>query len=396
MGIPPFRKLDADCVRQVREGSVHLIEDGNCSDGLTCEVAVLGSASGGGTPNLACLLHEGGCPACASADARDKRTPHSVMLRFSSPESNESFGVLVDCSQAAKRQLCMARSVFGQLSIDAVLVTSGCVDKYLGLNDLREVQHATKKDFRSGSGETLPIYASCAAIAMVKRTMPFLFSAKPKTKTLVAGLDARALSQELGERVSISSAVPVRTIPGISSEQLGFVFGRDEGCVVLLPDPNISLDAREWLTARDVKLLLIGGAADRVALATCAQLVKAVKPRHAVITGLSCGLDHAAAEDVLRTEVGELSVSVAYDGMKLATKIADDDLADPCSVGECSCLSSGSTATGGASSGGESMTDEDRCMSFSPTHGPSETGAMDCTKEATAALTPVSLSALAQ
>jgi len=88
-------------------------------------------------------------------------------------------------------------------------------------------------------------------------------------------------------------------------------------------------------------------------------------------------------------------VSVAYDGMKLEAKIADDDLWRTCS-GECSCLSNGSTATGGASSGGDSMTDEDRYIGLSPTHGPAEAAAMDCTRETTAALPPVSISELAE
>lgn len=398
--IPPFRSLEADDVQQLREGSVHLINDdhvGNCSDGLTCEVVVLGSACGGGMPSLSCLLNsEHRCPVCASSDKRNQRTPHSVMLRFSSPESDESFGVLVDCTQALKRQMCMARSLFGKLRLDAVMLTAGHVDKFIGLNDLREVQHASRKDSRNGSGETLSIYASCSTIETVKSSMPYLFNAKKKSKTLVAGLAAEGVSDEIGGRVPMSADVPVtlRTLPG-KDEQLGFVFGRDEGCVVVLADPNISSDARKWLSERDVKLLLIGNIADRVDLSTCAQLVKAVKPRHATINGLSCALDHAVAENLLQTEVGEFSVSVAYDGMRLEAKIADDDIWHAAS-GECSCLSSGSTATGGASSGGDSMTDEDRYIGLSPSHGPTEVGAMDSTSEETStALPPVTLSELA-
>merc|ERR1719171_789427 len=396
-GIPSFRSLEAEDVRQLREGSVHRIDDGNCSDGLICEVAVLGSACGGGMPSLSCLLNsEHRCPVCAGADKRNQRTPQSVMLRISSPESDESFAVLLDCSQAVKRQMCITWSLFGQIRLDAVMLTAGHVDKFLGLNDLREVQHASQKDSRSGSGETLPIYASGSTLETVKSSMPYLFSEKKKTKTLVAGLAARSVSEELGERVSMSPdvSVTVRSLPG-TDEQLGFVFGRDEGCVVVLPDPNISPNAREWLSERDVNLLIIGNVANRDDLSTCAQLVKAVKPRHATITGLSCALDHAAAEDLLQTEVGEFSVSVAYDGMKLEARIADDDLWRTCS-GECSCLSNGSTATGGASSGGDSMTDEDRYIGLSPTHGPAEAAAMDCTRETTAALPPVSISELAE
>jgi hypothetical protein len=196
-------------------------------------------------------------------------------------------------------------------------------------------------------------------------------------------------------------SVTVRALP-CRDEQLGFVFGRDEGCVAILPGPHISPEARAWLSERAVQLLLVGNAADLVELSACAQLVKAVKPRHAVITGMSDGLDHVAAEDVLRAEVGELSVSVGYDGMMLDTRIEEPDLAQP-PAGECSCLSSGSTATGSASSGGDTITDEDRCISLSPTHGPIEAGdaagAADrgrLDKEPMAALTPVALSVLAE
>jgi len=225
------------------------------------------------------------------------------------------------------------------------------------------VQHASQKDFRTGSGECLAVYGSRATMEMVKIAMPFLFNVKEKTKTLVAGLAAREVSDKLGERVPLSSdvSVTVRTLPGRAA-QFGCVFGRDAGCVVILPDPDVSPEAREWLSERDVQLLLIGNAADRAELSECAQLVKAVKPRRAVVSGLGGGLDHAAAEDLLTKEVGGLSaVSVAFDGMMLETRIDDDELWKP-SSGECSCLSSGSTATGSASSGGETIADEDRCI----------------------------------
>lgn len=407
--IPPFRKLAAKEARQLRAPAVKRIPGWNGSDFLNCEVAVLGSASGGGMPSLASLLSsEQGCTARAGSDERNTRTPQALMVRVCGPESAESFVALVDCSQATKRQICMARSMLGQFQLGAVLMTGGQVDKYIGLNDLREVQHASKKDFRSGSGELLGIYASCSTIETVKTALPFLFNVKQQTKTLVAGLDAWGLSDKLGERLPMSPDVPVtvRAIP-CKDGQLGFVFGRDSGCVVIVPEPEISSEAREWLSARDVQLLVIGTVADRAALSACAQLVKAVKPWHAVATGLSDGLDHVTAEDLLRAEVGALSVSVAYDGMMLETRIEDEDLSKPC-LGECSCLSSGSTAPGSASSGSETITDEDRCISLSPTHGPVEAGVRtpgdgagdaegpESSAEGPPALTPVALSALAQ
>jgi phosphoribosyl 1,2-cyclic phosphodiesterase len=406
VGIPPFRKIDSPDVRQLQAHPLKRIYDGSGSDGIKCEVAVLGSASGGGMPSLQCLLSsEHGCAACAGSAGRNTRPPQALLRRASSPETDECFVALVDCTQAAKRQMCIARNLFGEFQIDAVMVTAGRVDKFLGLNDLREVQQASRKDFRRGSGETLAIYALRSTTEMVKTALPFLFSVKQKTKTLIAGLLTQEVSEGLGERVLMPPgvSVTVRALP-CQDEQLGFVFGRDEGCVAVLPDPHISMEARAWLSERAVQLLLIGNAADLVELSACAELVKAVKPRHAVITGLSCGLDHASAEDVLRAEVGELSVSVGYDGMMLETRIEDPDMAQP-SAGECSCLSSGSTATGSASSGGDTITDEDRCISLSPTHGPTEdapaapedrsAGRLEG-KEPTAALTPVTLSVLAE
>lgn len=403
--IPPFRFLEAGDGRQLRaREDVKHIDCGEGSDGLKCEVAVLGSGSGGGMPALSCLMKSGPtCSVCSGSNARNVRTPESLMVRVSAPESDESFVALVDCSQAAKRQLCIARSLFGDLQLDAVMVTGGQVDKYLGLNDLREVQHASRKDFRSGSGESLGVYACRSTIEMMRCALPFLFNVKTKTKTLVAGLAAQEVSEKLGERVPVSSdvSVTVRALPGTEG-QVGFVFGRDAGCVVIVPDPHVSPEAREWLAERAVRLLLIGSVSDRAELAACAELVNAVKPRHAVVTGLSCFLDHTAAAAALQADVGDLSVSVAYDGMLLETGIEDEDLSKP-SLGECSCLSSGSTATGSASTGSETLADDDRCSGFSPTHGPVEGGGLaedrgaGCRLEdqgPIAPLTPVALSAL--
>lgn len=396
--IPPFRKLDNDDGQQLRAQQVQRIACGDGSDCLKCEVAILGSASGGGMPSISCLLNpEKGY----SSDKRNTRMPQSLMVRVSGPESDESFVALVECTQATKRQMCIARGLFGQFQLDAVVVTARDVNKYLGMNDLREVQQASRKDFRNGSGEHLAIYASCSTIETVERAMPFLFSAKEKTKTLVAGLAARGVSQLLGERMPVHSdiSVTVRALP-CKDEELGFVLGHDVGCVVILPSPHIASEAREWLSERDIQLLVIGNAADQAELSTCAQLVKAVKPRHTVVTGLGCGLDHVTAEDMLQTEVGEHSVIVAYDGMMLETSIKQGDMSRP-SLKECSICSSGSTATGdgSASSGGDTATDDDRCIGLSPTHGPVEVdsspGGKLESRQPTADLTPVSLSELA-
>jgi len=420
--IPPFRRLETDEVQQLRAQPVRRIPlHPRIHGSLTCEVAVLGSGSGGGMPSLSSLLSSdaNGCSTCASADVRNKRTPQSVLVRVAGPGSDESFVALVDCTQAVKRQMCIARSLLSPgFQLDAVLVTAGCVEKFLGMNDLREVQQASKKDFRSGTGESLTVYGARSTVETVKTALPFLFAVQEKTKTLIAGLAAREVSEELGEYVPMSSpSVTVRAIPG-EDEQLGFVFGRDTGCVVVLPGPHISSEAREWLAERDVRLLLIGSAADRAELIACAQLVKAVKPCHAVVSGLSDhSPDHAAAEDMLQAEVGELSVSVAYDGMMLEAGIEVEHLSQSALreslEKDGSCVSSGSTTAGSGSSGGDTFADEDRSTGLSPTHGPAEAThvpAEDCAENGrragaegrgppvalTPALTPVTLTALAQ
>merc|ERR1719258_774248 len=94
----------------------------------------------GGMPSLSCAMSsEHGSPACSISDWRNKRTPQSLMVRISGSEPDESFVALVDCTQAMKRQICVARNLLGGFQLDAVMITAGQVENYLGVNDLREV-----------------------------------------------------------------------------------------------------------------------------------------------------------------------------------------------------------------------------------------------------------------
>jgi hypothetical protein len=314
--IPPFRRLEKDDTR-AKLPPLEVSEDF-----AICRVLVLGSGDAGGTPKLPCLLDAGKrCKVCADAEkygsaSRNMRMPPSLLLQIQVAGSESPLVLLVDCGQALKRQILLAYARLGTSHVDGVLLTQGADHKYVGLNDLREVQHANRTDCRGGDGRSIPVCASASALDAAKSALPFLFQQKEpgQMKTLVAGLSAWSVP-ETGGHLDFQHSVPVRALA--DGAETGYVIGSDDGCVAILPSCRIASEGGALACLRDwrVELLVIGDVAGEGELTDALDLVRAVLPCRALLTGFGCGILYSNAVARVGAEPGLPPVEIAYDEM---------------------------------------------------------------------------------
>jgi hypothetical protein len=234
--------------------------------------------------------------------------------------------LLLDCGPAFKRQFLLAHDRLGTRTLDAVLLTQGDSHTLLGLNDLREVQHANGKDNRRAGNESadasLPVYGAADALARAQSGFPFLFpepSAEQK-KTLVGQLRrTEPVERRPGARVYLDLPfLPAHVVPvgALGAEGLvGYSLGRDDGCVVLLPSPELPQDSLDWLQKRRLSLLVLGGTETEADVRTALRVVNAVTPERAVLLGAGCTLRHEEVVECLAAEPAPCPVELAYDGM---------------------------------------------------------------------------------
>lgn len=312
--IPSFRRLEIDEARE------KLPEPEPTEDFAVCRVLVLGSGAAGGSPKLPCLLRaDRRCKVCADAEkfgaaSRNTRMPPSLMVEIRESEKRAPFVLLVDCGQAMKRQMLIAHQRLGTKHIDGVLLTQGIDHKYVGFNDLREVQHANGNDSRNGDGRSILICASAPTLKVVEGAFPFLFQQKEpgKTKTLVAGLTAWPVP-ESGGYLDFQCSVPVRGLA--AGGQTGYVLGSDEGCVAVLPNTRPESAALGCLRDWRVELVVIGDVAGEAELSAALDLVRTIEPARALLTGLGCGMLYSDAVARVEAEDGLPLVEIAYDEM---------------------------------------------------------------------------------
>jgi hypothetical protein len=315
--IPPYRQLE-------RNGRERLPETEASEDFAVCRVLVVGSGDACGTPKLACLLQaDGTCKVCADAkklgsSSRNARLPPSLLIEIKGVDKESPLVLLVDCGQALKRQILMGYQRLGTKHVDGVLLTTGDGHKYVGVNDLREVQHANGNDSRRGDGRSIRVFGSASALEAVEGGFPFLFRKKDEvqgeSKTLVAGLAACEVPAT-GGYLDFQHPVPVRSL--VAEDEVGYVIGSDDACVAVLPSAAMCAAGsvgRATLSDWHVEMLVIGGVAGDAELSAALDLVRAVSPGRAVLTGLGCGLLHSDA--VARVgKAGLRNVDIAYDEM---------------------------------------------------------------------------------
>jgi len=113
----------------------------------------LGTGTSFGVPVIGCS-----CDTCTSADPRDRRTRHGVLLFTDHPERT----ILVDTPTDLRQQLLDARV----RHIDAVWFTHGHADHTHGIDDLRIFTNA---------GKALPAFADHDNAAFLREKFAYIF-----------------------------------------------------------------------------------------------------------------------------------------------------------------------------------------------------------------------------
>jgi len=119
------------------------------------QVLFLGTGTSHGVPMIGC-----DCAVCRSDDPRDNRLRPSIYL-----ECDDGLRVLVDTTPDLRQQALRHRLD----RVDAVLYTHAHADHILGLDELRRYNHLTRK--------AVPLYASAATLADLRRTFSYVFDA---------------------------------------------------------------------------------------------------------------------------------------------------------------------------------------------------------------------------
>jgi phosphoribosyl 1,2-cyclic phosphate phosphodiesterase len=119
-----------------------------------------------GVPTIAC-----GCAVCRSTDPHDRRTRPSVLFSFGGRE------VIVDTTPDFRYQALRA----GLQRLDAVLYTHAHADHILGLDDIRA--------FNIKQRASVPIYASDATLATLRRTFAYIFESTAAEGSILPGVD---------------------------------------------------------------------------------------------------------------------------------------------------------------------------------------------------------------
>ena len=120
---------------------------------MALELVILGSGTSFGVPMVGC-----DCAVCRSADPHDRRTRAAAWLR------GPGVSVLIDAGPDLRQQ-CLAQGI---AAADALLITHTHADHLNGLDDVRAFTHRTHRP--------LPVYASAADAAQVRRQFPYIFA----------------------------------------------------------------------------------------------------------------------------------------------------------------------------------------------------------------------------
>jgi len=237
-----------------------------------------------GVPTIAC-----GCAVCRSTDPHDRRTRPSVLFSFGGHE------VLVDTTPDFRYQALRAELE----RLDAVLFTHGHADHILGLDDIRAFnikQHAA-----------VPIYASEATLATLRRTFAYIFEGTAPEGSILPGVELHPIDGPF--ELFGAHVIPVPAMHGPLP-----VLGYRIGTIGYLTDfSGVGEESKKLLRGLDHLVLDALRYRPHSMHSTVDQslaLVRELTPKQAWFTHICHDLSHEAANARLPE-----NVHLAYDGL---------------------------------------------------------------------------------
>ncbi len=249
---------------------------------------VLGSGTSFGVPQIGC-----GCPVCASADPRDRRSRVAAVV-----EAADGVRLLIDTPPELRLQLVAA----GIEAVDAVLYTHDHADHVHGIDDLRAV---------SVSRGRLPIYGPPGMLRRLGEHFPYIFdeSVPRDPATPRPALDRLPLMD--GREVSVLG-IPV--LPLECDHGAVKVYGYRIGALAYFTDVK-AVPARVMERLRGVQLLVLSALFDHphpshLSIPEAVEVARAVGAPRTLLTHLTHRFAHADLAARLPS-----GVEPAYDGL---------------------------------------------------------------------------------
>ncbi|MGH9702492.1 MAG: MBL fold metallo-hydrolase, partial [Candidatus Acidiferrales bacterium] len=256
---------------------------------VSLRLTVLGSGTSMGVPTLGCH-----CAVCLSQDPHDRRTRPSILLSYAGRN------VVIDTTPDFRYQAMRA-----QLDrLDAVIYTHGHADHILGLDDIRP--------FNLKQQAVVPLYASDATLAILRRTFAYIFDETPTDSTL-PGVGLRVIEGPFdlfGLRM-----IPVPALHG-KFPVFGFRFGKAAYLTDFSAVPEKSKEILQGLDDLILDALRYTPHPMHSNVDQSLALISELKPKRAWFTHICHDLSHEAANARLPE-----NVRLSYDGLAFEVKL---------------------------------------------------------------------------
>lgn len=278
------------------------------------KLTFLGTGTSNGVPVVGC-----GCEVCHSSDPRDSRLRSSVLLEFSSTESESATKILgghyrmdedtvyatvrsvntrilIDCGPDFRQQ--MMRQPYGP--IHALLVTHEHYDHVGGIDDFRPFCVFN----------TIPIYGEPLVVQHLAERLPYCFGAQKYPSA--PALELHTIEPAKPVSIRGIEILPLRVMHG-KLPILGFRIGRFAYITDMSTVPVETLALLQGLDTLVVNALRKNPHPTHQNIAEAVSLVEMLKPRRAYFTHLahSAGL-HADSAALLPA-----NTRFAYDGLQV-------------------------------------------------------------------------------
>ncbi|KAF0140586.1 MAG: PhnP protein [Rhodospirillaceae bacterium] len=249
-------------------------------------ITILGCGGAGGVPTIS-----RGWGACDPANPRNRRRRPAILV-----QSRET-AILVDTPPDLRDQLLDA----GIRHLDAVLYTHEHADHVHGLDDLREVNRATRKP--------IPVHAAPAALQEIVHRFAYAFSADAFSADFIYRPALQAEPVTGSFYIHDMRVEPFEQDHGFSTT-LGFRFGQAAYSTDVVALPEAAFAALEGVRVWIIGCLTGHEHKTHASLDTILQWVQRVQPDRAILTHMGPGLDYATLKKRLPS-----GIEPAFDGM---------------------------------------------------------------------------------
>lgn len=246
----------------------------------------LGTGTSIGVPMIGCP-----CPVCHSTDPHDKRLRASVLVETGGKR------LLIDCGPDFRQQILRLGSPW----LDALLVTHTHYDHLGGIDDLRPYCQ------REGA---FPVYCRSDVARDIHTRMPYCFGAQHYPGAPVYDL------RIIDDRPFVAAGIPVTPLPVMHTPKLR-ITGFRIGALSYITDckimPSSTLELLKGTHTLVINALRFKEHPSHLNISEALGVIKAVKPRRALLTHISHDLGFHAAVDRLLPD----GVQLAFDGLTI-------------------------------------------------------------------------------